>query len=291
MNADAFLDSIKPFIPQISLEFKEICDAKISLQELENALQALSSDKSPGSDGLTANFYKFFWDSIKFLLFKALTEVTECLSLSHTMKQGVIILIPKPGKDPKILDNLRPITLLNNDYKLLAHIYSNRLKSGLSQIISNTQSGFMRGRSSHNNLLLVQDLIDYKNKITDDGIMFFLDFYKAFDTVEHPFIFSALELFGFGKRFRSIISSLYWDTDCSVSLIEGTTSRFNISRGIKLGCPISPLLFILAAEMLALAIKNSDIEQLKIFDDSIVISQLADDTVLFLKNIDQVPNY
>ncbi len=119
--------------------------------------------------------------------------------------------------------------------------------------------------------------------------MFFLDFYKAFDTVEHPFIFSALELFGFGKQFRSIISSLYRDTNCSVSLIEGTTSRFNINRGIKQGCPISPLLFILAAEMLALAIKNSDIEQLKIFDDSIVISQLADDTVLFLKNIDQVP--
>ncbi len=161
INADAFFDSIKPFIPQISLEFKEICDAKISLQELENALQALSSDKSPGSDGLTANLKKKIWHSIKCILFKALTEITECLSLSHTMKQGVIILIPKPGKDPKILDNLRPITLLNNDYKLLAHIYSNRLKSGLSQIISNTQSGFMRGRSIHNNLRLVQDLIDY----------------------------------------------------------------------------------------------------------------------------------
>ncbi len=91
------------------MEFKEICDEKVLLQELENALQALSSDKSPGSDGLTANFYIFFWDSIKCILFKALTEVTECLSLSHTMKQGLIIIIPKTGKDPKILDNLRPI--------------------------------------------------------------------------------------------------------------------------------------------------------------------------------------
>ncbi len=79
-------------------------------------------------------------------------------------------------------------------------------------------------------------------------------------TVEHPFIFSALELYGFGKQFRSIISSLYRDTNCSVSLTEGTTSCFNISRVI---------IFILAAEMLALAMKNSDIEQLKIFDDSI----------------------
>ncbi len=98
--------------------------------------------------------------------------------------------------------------------------------------------------------------------------------------VEHPFIFSALELYGFGKQFRSIISILYRDTNCSVSLTEGTTSCFNISRVIKQGCPISPLLFILAAEMLALAMKNSDIEQLMIFDDSIVISQLADDSLI-----------
>lgn len=147
----------------------------------------------------------------------------------------------------------------------------------------------MRGRSIHNNLRLVLDLIYYKDKINNNGIMFFLDFYKAFDTVEHPFIFAALELYGFGKQFRSIIGSLYRDTNCSVSLTEGTTSRFNISRGIKQGCPILPLLFIVAAEMLALAIKNSDIEQLKVFDDSIVISLLADDTVLFLKNTDQVP--
>lgn len=94
---------------------------------------------------------------------------------------------------------------------------------------------------------------------------------------------------GFGEKFRSIISSLYRDTNSSVSLPEGTTPRFNISRGIKQGHPISPLLFILAAEMLALAIKNSDIEHLKVFGDSIVISQLADDKALILKNADQVP--
>lgn len=125
----------------------------------------------------------------------------------------------------------------------------------MCQIISNTQSGFMRGRSIHNNLRLVQDLMDYRDIINEDGIMFFLDFYKAFDTVEHPFIFYVLELFGFGENFRNSISILYRDTNCSVSLPEGTTQRFNISRGIKQGCPISLLLFILAAEMLALAIK------------------------------------
>ncbi len=132
----------------------------------------------------------------------------------------------------------------------------------------------MRGRSIHNHLRLVQDLIDYKDKITMTVLCS-----RYYVHGRTPLYLSALELYGFGKQFRSIISSLYRDTNCSVSLTEGTTC-FNISRVIKQGFPISPLLFILAAEMLALAMKNSDIEQLKIFDDSIVISQLADDSLI-----------
>jgi len=89
----------------------------------------LALDKSPGCDGLTANFYKHFWDLLKdpfFLLM--LKEATESLTFPLSMKQGVITLIPKPDKDPKILDNFRPITLLNTDYKIVTLIYANRLK-------------------------------------------------------------------------------------------------------------------------------------------------------------------
>lgn len=113
----------------------------------------------------------------------------------------------------QILDNWRPITLLNNDYKILTHIFSNRLKEGLSQIISDTQSGFMKGRSIHNNIRLVLDLIEYSDYISDDGFILFLDFYKAFDMVEHPFIFKALELCSFGENFRNIIKCFYHNTN------------------------------------------------------------------------------
>lgn len=183
--ADTFFDKIKEYIPLISEDFKLSCDAPLSREELEKAMQCLIPDRSPGSDGLTANFYKHFWEDIKHILFYTLNEVIANLSLPHTMKQGVIVLIPKPGKDGKYLENWRPITLLNNDYKLLTHIFSNRLKNGLHQIISETQSGFMKGRSIHNNVRLVLDLLEYNNYLQDDGFILFLDFYKAFDTVEH----------------------------------------------------------------------------------------------------------
>lgn len=101
------------------------------------------------------------------------------------MKQGLIILIPKPGKDPRLLDNLRSISLLNTDYKLLIHIYNNRLKSGLSKIIGDTQTGFIKGSSIYNNIQLVLDLLDYNKEIEEDGVIL----YKAFDMLNHSFIF------------------------------------------------------------------------------------------------------
>ena len=68
------------------------------------------------------------------------------------MKQGVITLIPKHSKDKTILDDLRPITLLNTDCKLLSGCIAARMKIGLSQLIDETQSGFLGGRSIHNNI-------------------------------------------------------------------------------------------------------------------------------------------
>lgn len=144
----------------------------------------------------------------------------------QTMKQGIIKLIPKPGKDKRILSNLRPITLLNTDYKILTTVLAARLKTGISKLISPTQSGFLKGRSIHNNIRLVLDLIDYNYLIKEDGFIFFLDFQKAFDSVEHLFIVNTLRHFGFGNKFLDMIIMLHTDINSCVSLSEGTCPRF-----------------------------------------------------------------
>ncbi len=208
-DADAFFEHIKKWTPQINECFKSICEAEISMDEVEKAMNCLKLDKSPGSDGLRSNFYRHFWLHLKELFFGMLKEISESHILPTTMKQGLITLIPKPGKDPKFIDNFRPITLLNTDYKILTHVYANRLKSGITQIISDTQSGFIQGRSIHNNIRLVLDLLEYNHLIEDEGFILFLDFFKAFDTVEHGFIFSTLELFGFGEKFINMIKLIY----------------------------------------------------------------------------------
>ena len=136
----------------------------------------------------------------------------------------------------------------------------------------------------------MQDIIDYRDMVQDEAYILFLDFFKAFDTLEHTFLFQALELFGFGKVFCDFVKTCYANTNAAVSLTGGATTRFPIQVGVKQGCPISPYIFLLAVEMLAIYLKNCpDLQTLTIFGSDITISQLADDTTIFLKNKHQIP--
>lgn len=146
------------------------------IDELDAVLKKMDLNES---DSLTVNFYKYFWEDLRNILFEALKDCIIKKELMTSMKQGVITLIPKPGKEKQKLDNLRPI--LNKDNKLFSGSIAARLKKGIADIISDTQSGFIKGRVIHNNIRLVRDLLDYIDLIDYDGFILFLDFYKAFD--------------------------------------------------------------------------------------------------------------
>lgn len=268
---------------------KESCDKPLTLQEIISAIDQLKPNKSPGTDGITSEFYKAFSKQLAPFLLHLFIECIGNESLPPTLTQGLITLIPKPNKDLLLIDNWRPICLLNNDYKIFATILAKRIKSVLDHVIDETQSGFMRNRHISNNIRLVLDLIDYSDFCYDESFILFLDFYKAFDTLEHNFIFSALEKFGYGSYFRRAIKTMYTDGNCSIRLQAGTSPRFSLKRGVRQGCPISPYLFLLCSQLLTDSIKLSPLKGISIADKEIIISQLADDTTLFLKDSSQIP--
>ena len=132
-------------------------------------------------------------------------------------------------------------------------------------------------------------MLNYGDFIDKDCLILFLDFYKAFDTVEHAFLLEALKFLGFGENFCKLIEMFYSDIYSSVSLNPGLSSRFKIQWGICQGCPISPKLFILTTQLLALKICQSpELEGINIFNWEFKICQFADDTALFLKNYSMI---
>ncbi len=172
------------------------------------------------------------------------------------MKQGVISLILTPDKDPLIIDNWRPITLLNVDYNILALIYCTRLKSGLSNIIGESQTGFMAKRLISSNIRLVLDILDYNHFVNSHALILFLDFYKAFETIDHHFLLQSLHTFDFGNNFIQTVQMFYGGINSSVILQNNTSRRFFINRGVRQGCPISPFLFLIVVELLAIIVKK-----------------------------------
>jgi len=252
------------------------------------AIHSMKKKKSPGTV-FQWNFISVSGTLLK-IQFEMYKECIESNELSTLMKQGLITLLPKPDKDHLILDNWRPITLLNVDYKLLSLVYAVRLKKGLDEIINECQTGFMAGRHISWNIRLILDLLDYSNLVESEALIVFLDFHKAFDTIEHQFVYRAFKSFGFGERFTSIIEMFHKGINSSINLYPNTSKRFPICRGVRQGCPIAPFVFLIVVEFLSIKVLNSpDIQGLTIFNKQLRLTQLADDTVLFLNNKEQLP--
>ncbi len=131
-------------------------------------------------------------------------------------------------------------------------------------------------------------MVDYNEYISDNSLILFVDFHKAFDTIEHVFLFKTIHFFGFGKYFLKAVKTLYKGCTSSVKLAQGTSNRFEIGRGIRQGCPFSPFLFLLATQILALHLKKGYFQGITTMGKLFKLCQFADDTTIFLKDIHEV---
>ena len=268
--------------PKLNEQEIESQEGLLDVEEAEYALSKMDDGKSPGSDGFGPEFFKFFWRVLGPFVVRALNESFKDGELSATQKEGVITCIPKGNKPREFLKNWRPISLLNVVYKIGSACIANRLKKVLPSLIHSDQSGFMTGRYMGDNIRQIYDLINYLNNENLPGMLLCLDFEKAFDCLSWKFLFKVLKYFGFGPDFCKWIDTFYKNIK-SVVIVNGQpTEWFPISRGCRQGDPISPYLFIMSVEILAIMIRENElIKGIKINETEHKIAQFADDTQLF----------
>ena len=118
-----------------------------------------SFKKTRGTDGLPAEFYKKFWKDLSPLLISALNYSYDEGSLSITQRCRIIKLIPKKDAEPHLIKNWWPLTLINGDYKIAAKAIANRIKSVISKLINNDQTGFLKGQFIGENIRLIDTTI------------------------------------------------------------------------------------------------------------------------------------
>lgn len=280
-----FVNNYTRDLPKISADQKIKLDAKITLDEISKVIKNMKNDKTPGIDGLPVEFYKVFWLDIKDILYLVVEESKRSNSLTITQKQGIISLLPKPNKDLLLLKNWRPLTLMNVDYKIISGCLASRMKSLLDGLISPEQSGFIPGRYIGENIFKLTNLMEFCQMQKINGMLVLIDFQKAFDLLSWSFINFILKMYNFPAYIISWINILYSDKNTSCVMNNGWSSQFfNIGRGVKQGCPLSPYLFILCGEVLSNAINNcSDIEGIDINGFVCKILQYADDTCITIK--------
>ena len=172
-----------------------VCEGKLSLTECHKALQKFPNGKTPGNDGLTAEFYKCFWNLLGQQLTDSLNFSFENGELSNSQKQAVIRLIDKKDRDRRYIKNWRPISLLNVDVKIASKALASRLEKVLPEIIHPDQYAYVKGRTIFDAVRTIDDIMEYTKIKQLPGLMVAFDFEKAFDSLSWPSLNGFLHCF------------------------------------------------------------------------------------------------
>lgn len=272
-------------MPTLSESQRIQCSGNVTNVECEKVLKLFRNNKSPGNDGITVEFYRQFWQKLYGSLVECYNYSLEKGQLSTSQRQAIITLTEKEGKDRLYIKNWHPISLLNVDYKILTKVLANRIKSVLPSIINCNQTGYVEGRQINQSIRLIQDVMEYTDKRKLAGMLLFIDFEKAFDSIEWNFIVKTLEKFKFGE-FIDWVKLLYNNISSCIINIGITSPYFTLSRGVRQGDPLSGYLFIIVIELLAHKVRNdNEISGFQIGHNNVKLTQYVDDLTIMVSNM------
>ena len=270
---------------KITEEHKQIMEQPITKLEVQKVIQKLKNGKTPGVDGFPGEFYKHFGEKFMLPMLDIFNNVLNRGQIPETWKITKIIAIPKQGKDLTSPQSYRPISLINQDAKIFTSILANRLNTFIAMYIQEDQTGFIKGRHMADNVRRLLNIMQHAQKFKIPSIILSVDAEKAFDRLEWPFLKSLLTTMDFGPNFCRVIDSLYSDAKACVSINRIISAQFDLTRGTRQGCPLSPILFALSLEPIANAIRqNADIKGVWIGQTQHKIGLYADDIILFVND-------
>jgi hypothetical protein len=218
-------------------------------KEITVVVSLLKKEKSSGIDGLTSETLQICWDFIKVQCCQLVRDFWQGGSLPKLMLAAIIKLLYKGGKRAYV-KNWWPISLLNVPYKLVAKLIANRLKGIVPGLVDAQQTVFIQGRHLQDNVLTMKFAQELAQKSKTPIAMFLIDFSKAYDQIEHFYLWETMSALGFAEEFLDLIRGLVVPGTAKVHFNGLFTQRFALQRGVRQGCPLAPLLYSISTQPL-----------------------------------------
>jgi len=250
--------------PKLSTENRKLMEDELTLKDMYNALLTCKTS-APGPDGIPYEIYKKFWNILGPLIYDSWKHSIKIGILPPSHLESTIVLLPKEGKDCKDIKNWRPITLSNCDLKIITKSLASKMAGVLDQIIVNSQTAYVPGRSVADNLRSNFFFKQYCKTNKLNAVLISLDAKKAFDSVDHKYIEETLLAYGFGPKLINTFKVLYNKITARI-LVNGFQSELiNIERGVKQGDALSCAIFIICIDPLIRNLnRNAEISPVRI---------------------------
>ncbi|XP_019186532.1 PREDICTED: uncharacterized protein LOC109181235 [Ipomoea nil] len=195
------------FAPRVSDEQNVMLDRPFNGEEVKTTLFSMFPDKAPGPDGMNSGFYQQFWSVVGEDVTRFIMHALNSGEFPEGLNDTNIILIPKK-EVPETVADLRPIALSNVIYRIMAKMLTNRMKTLMSDLISESQSAFIPSRLITDNILVAAEVGHYLNRKQCGAVGWSalkLDMSKAYDRMEWKFLERMLVVLGFSEKWIQLI--------------------------------------------------------------------------------------
>ena len=244
--------------------------------EIEEAINALKKGKSPGVDNIPGELIQAGGEHMTMALHNICKHIWKHGKWPDNWTKSLVITLPKKG-DLKLCNNYRTLSLISHPSKILLRVILNRLKHQAEEIISEEQAGFMKGRSTVEQICNLRNIIEKYQEHQQELYHVFIDFKKAFDRVWHEALWATMHKYNISKTLIKLIEELYSHATSAVYLNGDIGEWFRTTVGVRQGCPLSPTLFNIFLERIMTDALENHVSTVTIGGRTVSNLRFADD--------------